>query len=162
MTANGQDFTTTLLVDQTASEVFNAITDVRGWWSRGIQGSTEEQGDEFVFEVEGVHHSKQRLVEVIPGERIVWLVTEADMSFLTDRDEWAGTRMVFDIAQEAGQTKLTFTHEGLVPQVECYDACMPAWTQYVQHSLLQLITTGEGDPNLEGRTIEKPASPAGW
>lgn len=160
MTSNDQDFTTSLLVDQTPNEVFHAITDVRGWWSERVQGETEEQGDEFIFEVEGVHFSRQKLVEVIPNRRIVWLVTQADMSFLADREEWAGTRIVFDINEEAGKTRLTFTHEGLVPQVECYAACMPAWTQYVQHSLRRLITTGEGDPNLEGRTIEKPAPAA--
>ncbi len=154
------DFTTTLLVDQTRSEVFEAVTDVRGWWSETIEGDTAKQGDEFVFEVKGVHYSKQRLTEVSRDEKVVWLVTESDMSFLKERDEWTDTRVIFDISSEGDKTKLTFTHEGLVPQAECYEACMPAWTQYVEHSLLSLITTGTGDPNLEGRTIEKPIAKA--
>lgn len=153
---NNHDFTTSLLVDQTPEAVFNAVTNVRGWWSEGIVGDTEKQGDEFVFEVKGVHYSKQKLTEVIPNKRVVWLVTESNMTFIKKHDEWTGTEVIFDISQEGDKTKLTFTHKGLVPQVECYNACSPAWTQYIQHSLLQLITTGKGDPNLEGRTIEKP------
>jgi hypothetical protein len=156
MTENNKSFTTSLLVDQTPHEVFEAMTNVRGWWSEHIEGGTTEQGDVFVFKVEGVHYSKQELVEVIPDQKVVWLVTEADMTFLKDRSEWVGTRVVFEISTEADKTKLTFTHEGLVPEVECYMACMPAWTEYVQHSLYQLITTGTGDPNLEGRSIAKP------
>lgn len=157
MVPSPQDFTTTLLVDQAPREVFEAVTQPRLWWSEDIKGDTAREGDEFEFEVPGIHFSKQRLVDVVPDRRVVWLVTEADMTFLKQRDEWAGTRVVFDISEESGKTKLTFTHEGLVPDAECYEACMPAWTQYVQHSLLRLITTGEGDPNLEGRTIEAPA-----
>jgi Activator of Hsp90 ATPase homolog 1-like protein len=148
-----RDFTTTLVVDQTPGEVFDAVTNARGWWSEGIKGSTRNLGDEFTFEVEGVHHSQQKLTEIIPDKKVVWLVTDSNMSFVKDKKEWTGTRITFEISRQGDQTKLVFTHHGLVPEVECYDACAPAWTEYVQHSLSKLITTGKGDPNLEGRRI---------
>lgn len=78
------------------------------------------------------------------------------MAFIRQHDEWTGTKVIFEITSEGNETKLTFTHEGLVLQIECYMACMPAWTEYIQHSLKQLVETGTGDPNLEGRTISKP------
>jgi uncharacterized protein YndB with AHSA1/START domain len=154
MTNENRDFTTTVLVDQTPRAVFNAVTNVRAWWSEGVVGGTERLDDEFVFEVAGVHRSTQRLVEVVPDRKVVWLVTDSNMSFVQDKDEWTGTKVVFEISREGDQTRLTFTHQGLVPEVECYGACSPAWTQYVQHSLLSLIMTGKGDPNLEGRRIQ--------
>jgi plastocyanin len=151
---NNQHFTTTITVDQSSMEVFNAINNVRGWWSsNGIEGNTSQLNDEFKFEVKGVHYSKQKFIEVIPGKKIVWLVTEANMTFIKDSDEWKDTRIIFDISESNGKTKLTFTHEGLTPSVECYNACSPAWTEYIQHSLYLLITTGMGDPNLEGKRI---------
>lgn len=153
---SNQSYTTSFVVDQSPEEVFKAVTNVRGWWSDGIQGGTEKQGDEFIFEVPGVHYSKQKLVEVIPGKKVVWLITEANMTFIKDQDEWEGTKVVFDISKEGDKTKLTFTHEGLVPEVECYKFCMPAWDQYIKGSLYKLVTEGEGTPNLEGKTIEKP------
>ena len=149
-----QNFTTSILVDQTSEEVFNAVTNVRGWWSQQIEGNTASLHDEFVFEVKDVHYAKQKLVEVIPGRKVVWLVTDSHLSFVEDKTEWTGTKVIFEIFQKDDKTRLVFTHEGLVPGVECYSACSPAWTEYVQHSLLKLITTGKGDPNLEGRRIE--------
>lgn len=148
------NFNSRLLVDQTPEEVFKAVTNVRGWWSEGIKGGTEKLNDEFVFEYKDIHYSRQKLTEVVPGKKVVWLITESNLSFLKDKSEWTGTKVIFDITKKGNKTELVFTHEGLVPEVECYSACSPAWTQYIQHSLLNLITTGKGDPNLEGRRIK--------
>ncbi|WP_425476370.1 hypothetical protein [Paraflavitalea speifideaquila] len=51
--------------------------------------------------------------------------------------------MIFDITEKGGKTQLVFTHEGLTPEVECYDSCAPAWTQYLQNKLLPLINSGK-------------------
>jgi hypothetical protein len=148
------DFSITLFLDETPANVFKAITNVRGWWSAEIEGNTTKLNDEFVFQVKDIHYSKQKLVEVVPDKIIIWLVTESDMSFLKDKSEWTGTKIIFEISGRGNKTQLVFTHEGLVPEVECYSACSPAWTEYVRHSLWRLITTGKGDPNLEGRRIQ--------
>ncbi|HEU5187944.1 MAG TPA: SRPBCC domain-containing protein [Candidatus Saccharimonadales bacterium] len=154
---NNQNYTATFMVDQSPEEVFKAVTNVRGWWGENVNGSTEKEGGEFVYEVPGVHRSVQKVTEVIPNKKVVWLVTESNMTFISDPKEWVGTRIVFTIAEENGKIKLTFVHEGLKPEVECYKFCKPAWDQYIKGSLYKLITTGEGTPNLEGKTIEKPA-----
>lgn len=39
-------FTTTFAVDRTPTETFDAITDVRGWWSEEIDGRTDQLGAE--------------------------------------------------------------------------------------------------------------------
>jgi hypothetical protein len=138
-----QNFTTTILVDQSPTEVFKAITNVHGWWSEEIEGNTAKLNDEFSFQVKDVHYSKQKLVEVIPDKKVVWLVLESHMTFISDKSEWTGTKVIFEISKKSNQTELVFTHEGLMPEVECYSACSPAWTEYVQHSLFNLITTAK-------------------
>lgn len=144
-----QNFTTTFLVDQTPREVFNAVTNVRGWWSDEIEGGTEKLNDEFIFQVKDVHYSKIKLIEVIRDERVVWLVAYNYLSFVKDHSEWTGTKVRFDISRQGNKTQLSFTHDGLVPEYECYDICTTAWTSYVQASLLPLIATGKGRPNQE-------------
>ena len=142
-----KNFTTTLLVDQTPKEVFDSIRNVRGWWSgyysEEIKGDTEKLNDEFSFRAgDGVHYSKQKLVEVIPNKKVVWLITESDLSFLEKKDEWTGTKVIFDISTKDNKTQLVFTHDGLNPDIECYNACAPAWSQYMQNKLLPLIISG--------------------
>ncbi len=56
---------------------------------------------------------------------------------------------MFEFLEEDGQTAVKFTHEGLVPQYECYDVCRKAWTHYVQDSLRSLIAAGKGQPNAK-------------
>jgi hypothetical protein len=67
--------------------------------------------------------------------------------FVKDLSEWKGTRMIFEIGKKDAQTEIRFTHQGLVPDYECYDVCHKAWSYYINSSLLSLISTGKGGPN---------------
>jgi hypothetical protein len=143
---DNQNFTISFWVDQTPEEAFNAVINVYQWWTENIEGSSEKQEDEFEVRFGDVHYSKQKLIEIVPGRKVVWLVTDSRLSFVEDKSEWTNTRIIFEIAEQGGKTQLRFTHQGLVPQGECYDACSNAWTGYIQHSLKNLITTGKGQP----------------
>jgi len=155
-----QDFTTTIVVDQSPKDVFNAINNVRGWWSENIEGSTDRPDAEFLYHYKDVHMSKMKLEEFIPGKKVVWRVLNNYFNFTQDKNEWVNTRIIFEIAEKDGKTQLRFTHEGLVPQYECYNVCFDAWTGYIQGSLKNLITTGKGKPNtkeddLNAELVEK-------
>ena len=141
------DFNTTFSVDQTPNEVFSAVTNVRGWWSENIEGGTARLNDEFTYAVKDLHKCKMRLVEVIPGKKVVWLVLENYFSFAHDQTEWVGTKIEFEISEKENKTQLHFTHRGLVPEHECYDICFNAWSGYINNSLRSLIATGKGQPN---------------
>src|SRR5687767_13906156 len=127
-----QNYTTTILVDQTPKEVFKAVNNVRGWWIDEIDGQSEKLNDEFsVLFYDGVHYSKQRLVEFAPDKKVVWLVTESKLNFIEDEDEWTGTKISFDISTIGNKTQLQFTHYGLRPDIECYKDCSNAWGGYI-------------------------------
>ena len=141
-----QDYTTTILVDRTPEEVFNAICNVRGWWSEDIEGSADKLNSEFLHHYKDVHICKMKVVEFISGRKIVWLVLDNHFNFTNDKTEWIGTKICFEISKKENKTQLVFTHIGLVPGYECYDICNDAWTNYIQNSLYSLITKGKGQP----------------
>jgi Activator of Hsp90 ATPase homolog 1-like protein len=141
-----RDFTTSFTVNRTPAEVDAAVNDPRAWWMTDIVGATERVGDEFSFEVPGVHWSRLRVTERVPGELVVWQVVDGKVQFVADQDEWTGTEIRFDLSPTADGTEVRFTHVGLRPDHECYDACSGAWTLYAGSSLRNLLTTGEGQP----------------
>src|SRR6185437_3728763 len=128
---NKPGFTTSIIVDQTPEEVFNAINNVRGWWSESVEGNTAKLDEQFLYYYKDVHISKMKIVEFIPNQKVVWLVLENHFNFTSDKSEWNGTKIIFEISEQAGKTELRFTHEGLVPAYECYDVCHDAWTSYI-------------------------------
>jgi hypothetical protein len=140
---DAKDFTVAFTVEQTPEEAFAAINDVRGWWTGkpGIEGSTDKLGDEFTYRYEPHHYSKQKVTELIPGKKVVWLVLDSSIDFVNDKSEWKGTKVTFDIAKKGDKTEVRFTHIGLAPDIECFDACSNAWGSYVNGGLRSLIAT---------------------
>ena len=156
------DFTTTILVDQTPKEAFNAINNVRGWWSEEIEGNTEKLNDEFKYHFEDIHRCRVKLIEVVPEQKVVWHVVDnyfkpgifnANGVSTQNETEWVNTKISFEISRTDNKTQVRFTHFGLVPEYECFEACSSGWTHYVRESLVALIATGTGQPNSSGKPM---------
>lgn len=152
------NFTTTITVDQSPKEVFDAVNNVRGWWSEEINGRTDQLGAEFEFHHKNVHHSTQKITEFVPGKKVAWHITDSRLNFVDNKSEWTGTDIVFEIAKKGDKTELRFTHIGLVPAIQCYGDCSGAWGFYVNDSLRGLITTGKGQPERKEKPSRKTGS----
>ena len=151
---DNKDFTSTITVNKSPEEAFRSIKNFRGWWSEDIEGATDEVGATFFYHYKDVHLCKIKLVEVVPDKKLVYQVIDNEFSFTKDKTEWTGTKLIFELTEEGKQTKVTFTHEGLVPEYECYNVCNDAWTGFIQKSLKDYINTGKGQPNPKDGTNE--------
>lgn len=152
---NQNDFTTTITVDQSPQQVFDAINNVRAWWSEEVEGNSNQLNSSFNYHYEDVHRCQMKIIELDPGKKVVWLVEDNYFNFTKDEKEWIGDTIIFNISEKDDKTQMIFTHQGLVPEYECYDACYSGWSNYIQNSLYALITTGTGKPNAKGRPQTK-------
>ena len=144
---SSKDFTLSFTVDQAPDAVFQAINRVPAWWSGEVKGESGKLGDEFSYRVAGIHYSKQKIAEFVPGKKVVWHVTEAQLEFAKHKDEWKGTDIVFEIGRQGDKTELRFTHKGLASGFECYKDCSNAWGALVNGNLRKLIATGQPQPS---------------
>lgn len=156
------DFNTTILIDQTPEKVFGAVNNPRAWWSEEIVGETDKLNAIFDYHFEDIHRCQIQIVELVPNKKVVWLVLEnyfkpgifndgtthpKNDKFMRNETEWTDTTIHFELSEKDGKTLLRFLHLGLIPEYECFDVCVNAWTHYICDSLYGLISTGKGQPN---------------
>ena len=151
MTTNAQNYTVTIVVAKSPHVVFTSLSDVSKWWGgKDLEGRTTRLGDEFtITHLEArpphsdVHYSKQKVIELVPDRKVVWLITESRLAWLErDKQEWTNTRLVFQITPKGENALLRFTHEGLVPRKECYARCTDGWNMVIKDWLFHFITDG--------------------
>ena len=147
-----ESYTISYTVDRSPQEVFDAINNVRGWWSGEIDGRTDKLGAEFTYRYQNLHRTTQKITELVRGRKVVWHIVDSHIDFVGDKAEWNGTDVVFEIVKQGAKTELRFTHVGLVSAIECYGKCAGAWGFYINESLRNLIATGKGDPNRKERS----------
>jgi hypothetical protein len=79
---NDQSYSATIEVASSPGDVFTKITDISKWWTKDIEGQTTRLNDEFIIRHGDDHYSKQRLIEVIPDTKLVWLVTDCQLNWV--------------------------------------------------------------------------------
>ena len=138
------DFNSSISAKISADEEIKKISNVPEWWGVTFAGSSERQDEKFTVKMTGDSYFNFTVVELTPGKRVVWLVTDCYMPWYSDKKEWTNTRLVFDLHENNGVTEVNFKHEGLTPNVECYKDCESGWTHWIKTSLFSYLTTGKG------------------
>jgi uncharacterized protein YndB with AHSA1/START domain len=141
-----EDFTAVLDLlasPATVSALFTSAAGGSRWWAPTEGDATVGGTLVASFGEHGVN--AMRVLEAEPT-RVVWESIAAEGTTPTGHTrEWLGTTMEFDIVPAGTGTELRFTHAGLTPQRECWDACFAAWT-YFMASIETMAQTGTGTP----------------
>ncbi len=142
-----QSYSTEILISTKPESVYKAITkDIDKWWTE-LSNQAVQIGDQLTVRFEKTTSWVMTVTEAFPNRSLVWNVVEAnhDLDELVEKDEWKGTAIKWEIAENEAGSKVTLTHQGLVPALECYEICHEGWG-YFLGSLKNYLETGKGYP----------------
>ena len=142
-----QDYHTSITVNATAQQAFENINSISKWWSQNLEGKTGQPNDVFTVRF-GETFITIKIIASAPYSAISWEVIDCYKHWLKNKKEWMGTTMDWAITTDGDTTKISFTHHGLVPGIECYNGCEKAWNFYINESLFKLLTEKKGIPEL--------------
>lgn len=144
-------YSCTLKLDAPPTSVYSALSThagLTGWWTEDCE-IDPTPGGQATFRF-GKTHKTFRIESLTPGQKVVWVCTDQYHhlpGLLKKTDEWVGTTINFSLSPVGDKaTELTFIHEGLTPDLECYGICVAGWDHFLGNSLKQYVETGKGDP----------------
>lgn len=134
-------YTVAIEVAKSPGVVFDhLIHDVSKWWPEDVEGLSSKLNDEFVFRTGDSHYSKNKVIELLPNKKLVWLVTESIRK--TDGFDWTGTKMIFELTPKESNTLLQFTYDGIVFEDE-YERLLQVCDMVIKDMLYNFLTTGK-------------------
>lgn len=128
-------------VKSSVDEVYKALTTIdglAGWWTTNTVGEGNKVGGVVEFKF-GPGGFDMKVVELVPGKRVLWEVVEGP-------EEWVGTHVEWELSQVDEWAIILFKHEGWKEPVEFMHHCSTKWAIFLM-SLKSLIETGKGSPD---------------
>ena len=133
-------YTVAIELPRSRSEVFSHLITLSKWWPEDIEGENVKLNSEFIFKTGDSHYSKNKVIEFVPGEKFVWLATEAIRK--TDGYDWSGSKMIFELAPKGNNTLIAFTYDGVVFENE-YDRLVMICDMTLKELFLNFIMNGK-------------------
>jgi hypothetical protein len=138
ITAN---YTVEIEVEKSPNDVFNNLINLKKWWPEDFEGEDIKLNSEFIFTTGDSHYSKNKVIEFVPNEKLVWLATESIRK--TDNFDWTGTKMIFELTPKDNYTIVKFTYDGVVLENES-DRLVQICDMTLKEMFYKFISNGKG------------------
>jgi hypothetical protein len=138
ITAN---YTVEIEVEKSPNDVFNNLINLKKWWPEDFEGEDIRLNSEFIFTTGDSHYSKNKVIEFVPNEKLVWLATESIRK--TDNFDWTGTKMIFELTPKDNYTIVKFTYDGVVLENES-DRLVQICDMTLKEMFYKFISNGKG------------------
>lgn len=147
------NFQKTINVNTTKGKAFEAVTlGINKWWGNVDNSDILKLDDEFsIFFEEGTQW-RFAISKLEKYKEVRWKCIYANHTFSAlkgIKEEWLNSEIIFNFKElNTNIIELSFEHNGLTPDLNCYEICDAGWTHFIVTSLKQFLETGKGSPNL--------------
>lgn len=147
---NGKNYKKSISVNASKKAAFDALTvNIADWWTSEA-GKFEKVGDVAKFGFSGRNGYWCFKATKLYSDQIEWECVEAlhihEGMPKEIEQEWLGTRTLWSIDEKDGQTRIKLEHQGLTPNLHCYEICEAGWDMFFVDSLKAYLDTGTGKP----------------
>ena len=145
-----KDFHCEISINASPQKVFTALTEQKGlqnWWTPTCSAEAKV-GSKAKFNFDKTYNVME-IEKLIPNKQVIWRCVDQyhNSPNLTKHDEWVGTQIIFNLKENTkGGTDLSFTHQGLAEDLQCYAQCFKGWTHFIKTSLKSYAETEQGQP----------------
>ena len=153
MNPSNPSYAATIEVTAGPDVCFEAITkQMHLWWTETTEGEINEVGDRvkaifppgfgfWEFEATALEAAERIELTCIDAEhRVAGQPSEIDK-------EWLGTRIVWTFENGNGKSRVTLTHHGLTPELNCWDICQDGWDFFFTESLKNFLNGEPASPH---------------
>ena len=150
------DYQRIIEVKASPSGAYAAVTSGFGAWWTAAQAPLARIGDVATFSFPPATSSWTFRPNRLEPDRLVeheCVAADHSHEGLPEsiRTEWLGTLLRFQIEPLVdGGSRVTFTHQGQTPKLECFDVCEAGWDFFFAQSLKKYLDTGKGEPHQAG------------
>jgi hypothetical protein len=142
------DYTQTIVVSNTPNAAYKALTtEFDKWWTPDT-GSISNVGDTIKFKFNTTYWIMR--ANTLARNYIELECIEAhhihDGLPSSILKEWEGTTLKWEIQEQDGNTKISLTHKGLIPSLDCFEICKEGWDYFFVTSLKKYLNKGKGLP----------------
>ncbi len=145
---NPDNYTRDIIVSSSPKDAYKALTsEFDKWWTLDSD-SVSAVGDTITFKFDTTYWVM--CVNTLSSNYIELECVEAhhihDGLPSSILKEWEGTKLKWEIREQNGNTKITLTHEGLKPSLDCFEICKEGWDYFFVTSLKKYLDEGKGLP----------------
>jgi hypothetical protein len=142
------DYKTSIKVKASEVDAFNAVSsELDKWWGK-VDNSISKKGDEFSISF-GKTNWRFLITEY---DQITWKCIKAEhfVKGLTNiKEEWLNTEIAWTFNKNSDDVEISMVHNGLTPELNCYDICESGWDFFTAASLKNYLETGQGNPRFD-------------
>lgn len=156
MSVTHQSYNREIIVSNSAGGAFRALTSEFDRWWTAASHPFKAVGDIATFRFDATYWT-MRATKLVPDKCVELECIDAHHQHEglpeSIRQEWKSTFLKWNIFPQGDKTRISFVHEGLEPNLDCFEVCEAGWDHYFVTCLKNYL---DKEGNTDSSKLKRP------